>query len=69
MHYADAGAPKGEVVVLVGPAHSTPPSAETLDDALRDALAEMSVKDAARTVSEALGLPRKQVYERALALK
>jgi len=42
---------------------------ETLDDALRDALAEMSLKDAAKTVSEALGLPRKQVYERALALK
>lgn len=68
-HYSEAGAPKGEVVVLVGPADDTPPSAETLDDALRDALAEMSVKDAAKMVSEALGLPRKQVYERALALK
>jgi len=61
--------PKGEVVVLVGPAADVPPRAETLDDALRDALAEMSLKDAAKTVSEALGLPRKQVYERALALK
>jgi len=68
-HYAEAGAPKGEVVVLVGPAENTPPSAEALDDALRDALTDMSVKDAARTVSEALSLPRKQVYERALALK
>ena len=68
-HYAEAGAPKGEVVLLVGPADDTPPSAEALDDMLRDALAEMSVKDAARTVSEALGLPKKKVYERALALK
>ncbi len=68
-HYTEVGAPKGEVVVLVGPAADVPPRAETLDDALRDALAEMSLKDAAKTVSEALGLPRKQVYERALALK
>ena len=68
-HYAEAGAPKGEVVVLVGPAPEIVVSAESLDDALRAALAEMSVKDAARTVSETLGLPRKQVYDRALALK
>jgi len=68
-HYTKAGAPKGEVVVLIGPADATPPSAEALDVALLDALDEMSVKDAAKTVSEALGLPRKQVYERALALK
>lgn len=50
-HYAEAGAPRGEVVVLVGPAPDTPASAESLDDALRDALGEMSLKDAARTVS------------------
>lgn len=68
-HYTEAGAPKGEVVVLLGPAEIVPASAEMLDDALRDALGEMSLKDAARTVSEALSLPRKQVYERALALK
>lgn len=68
-HYAEAGAPKGEVVVLVGPALETAPSAENLDEALHAALAEMSVKDAARAVSESLGLPRKQVYDRALALK
>ena len=68
-HYAEAGAPKGEVVVLIGPATNVVPTAEMLDKALQGALAEMSVKDAARTVSEALGLPRKQVYERALALK
>jgi len=67
--YAGEGAPKGEVVILVGPAENTPPTEETLDEALQEALAEMSVKDAARTVSEALGLPRRQVYERALDLK
>ncbi len=68
-HYTGAGAPKGEVVILLGPAANAPPSEDVLDDALRDALSDMSVKDAARTVSEALGLPRRQVYERALDLK
>ncbi len=68
-HYTEAGAPKGEIVILVGPAPETVASAESLDAALTEALAEMSLKDAARTVSETLGLPRKQVYERALALK
>ncbi len=68
-HYAETGAPKGEVVILLGPAASIPPTEDMLDEALRDALGEMSVKDAARTVSEALGLPRRQVYERALELK
>ena len=68
-HYAEAGAPKGEVVVLIGPAAAAPPTEEALDEALHKALADMSLKDAARSVSEALGLPRKQVYERALALK
>ncbi len=68
-NYADAGAPKGEVVVLVGPAAHIAPTGEVLDNALREAMTEMSLKDAARSVSEALGLPRKRVYDRALALK
>jgi len=68
-HYGEAGAPKGEVVVLIGPANLAPPTEAELDTALKAALSEMSLKDAARTVSEALGLPRKQVYERALGLK
>ena len=39
-----------------------------LDDALREALAEMRTSDAVKTVAAALGLPRKQVYARALEL-
>lgn len=68
-HYAETGPPKGEIVILVGPAAMETASAETLDAALHEALSEMSVKDAVRSVSESLDLPRKQVYERALALK
>ena len=57
------------MVICVGPA--PPPAAataETLDEALRAAMATLSVRDAAATVAEATGLPRKRVYARALEL-
>lgn len=67
-HYA-AHEARGEVVLCVGPA---PPPAqatgETLDEALRAAMATLSLRDAAATVAEATGLPRKRVYARALEL-
>jgi 16S rRNA (cytidine1402-2'-O)-methyltransferase len=41
-----------------------------LDAQLRAAVdAGLSLRDAAATVAEATGLPRKQVYQRALALR
>lgn len=62
--------PKGEIVIVVGPPDAAPPpSAEDIDSALRQRLLTMRVKDAAAEVATALGLPRKQVYERALTLK
>ncbi len=68
-HYAEAGPPKGEVVVVVGPPAEAPPaSPETVDEQLRRALAELSPRDAATTVAAATGLPRRQVYARAVAL-
>jgi 16S rRNA (cytidine1402-2'-O)-methyltransferase len=67
-HYASAGAPKGEVVVVVGPPRPQEPSAEGLDSRLRPALATMSLRDASNAVAEATGLPRRQVYARALRL-
>ncbi|WP_421993739.1 16S rRNA (cytidine(1402)-2'-O)-methyltransferase [Roseococcus sp.] len=60
---------RGEVVLCVGPAPPPAvPSAETLDEALKAAMATLSVRDAAATVAEATGLPRKRVYARALEL-
>lgn len=58
--------PKGEIVVLVDRAEKLRASADDLDAALRQALAHMSVKEAAETVSKALGLPRRKVYQAAL---
>jgi 16S rRNA (cytidine1402-2'-O)-methyltransferase len=65
---AAAPAPKGEVVVLVGPPAAEAASEADLDAALAAALAGQSVRDAAEAVAAALGLPRRQVYARALAL-
>ena len=66
---AYAGAPpKGEIVVLVGPPGETETDADTLDEALTEALARVGVRDAAREVSAALGLPKREVYARALEL-
>jgi len=62
-------APKGEVVVVVGPGaapEATPADAEA---ALTEALARMGPADAASEVAKALGLPRRELYRRAVELK
>jgi 16S rRNA (cytidine1402-2'-O)-methyltransferase len=66
-HYAESGAPKGEIVVVIGP----PLASETafdVDAALATALGSMGVKEAATTVAVASGRPRREIYARALAL-
>ena len=68
-HYAVSGAPKGEIVVLIGPPVDREVTAAELDTALRDALASQPTKAAANAVAEALGLPKRDVYQRALQLK
>ena len=69
VHYHEAGAPKGEGVICVGPPRKLEVGEGDLDSALTEALATMRVKDAAQAVSAALGLPRRDVYNRALTLK
>jgi 16S rRNA (cytidine1402-2'-O)-methyltransferase len=69
-HYARSGPPKGEVVIVVAPPGDRPPPAEdTIDDLLREAIEGRSLRDAVDIVADRLGLPRRTVYERALALK
>lgn len=66
---AGADPPRGEVVLLLGPAPppDSPPEAE-LDALLLKALETLSLRDAAAHVAAATSLPRKQVYARALEL-
>jgi 16S rRNA (cytidine1402-2'-O)-methyltransferase len=59
---------KGEIVLVVGGASEQVASIEDMEDALRDRLRTLSVKDATAEVAALLGLPKRQVYQAALAL-
>jgi 16S rRNA (cytidine1402-2'-O)-methyltransferase len=62
-------APKGEVVILVGPGAEAAATAADADAALVEALARLGPADAASEVAKALGLNRRELYRRALDLK
>lgn len=62
-------APKGEIVVLVGPGREEEATAADADAALTEALSRLKPADAAAEVAKALGLSRRDLYKRALALK
>ncbi|MFQ5954818.1 MAG: 16S rRNA (cytidine(1402)-2'-O)-methyltransferase [Kiloniellales bacterium] len=66
--YAEAGPPKGEVVVVVGPPPEVGPDQAALDRLLAAALDRMSLRDAAAEVAATTGVARRRVYARALAL-
>jgi 16S rRNA (cytidine1402-2'-O)-methyltransferase len=69
--FAREGPPKGEIVVLVGEGTAGTPGPEAdaaLDDRIEAALARHSIKDAAALVAAETGLPKRDVYARALAL-
>lgn len=68
-HYADAGAPKGEVTLIVSPPHAAQADTGRIDAALDKALEFMPLRAAVDLVSEMLEAPRRAVYERALAKK
>jgi 16S rRNA (cytidine1402-2'-O)-methyltransferase len=60
-------APKGEIVIVVGPpADRAAPSDAELNAALDEALARLTPSRAAAEVAEHLGIPRKRTYARAL---
>lgn len=66
LRYADL-APKGEIVIVIGPpAEAAQASDEELDAALDEALTRLSASRAAAEVAEALNIPRKRAYARAL---
>ena len=57
---------KGEIVLVIDRGAEVRASAETVEQALVQAMAQMTVKDAAAAVAEAYGLPRRDVYQMAL---
>ncbi|HEY3695306.1 16S rRNA (cytidine(1402)-2'-O)-methyltransferase [Phenylobacterium sp.] len=62
-------APRGEIVVLVGPGREAAATAADADRALADALTRLAPGEAASEVAKALGLPRRDLYRRAMDLK
>jgi len=69
-HYRRAGPPRGEIVVIVGPpVANTLTTDADLDAQLLSALKTASLREASAAVAAATGLPRRQVYARALALQ
>jgi 16S rRNA (cytidine1402-2'-O)-methyltransferase len=69
-HYAEAGPPKGEIVIVIGPPTDDENEAKPadLDALLGEALGRASLKEAVAAVAAATGQPRRIVYARALAL-
>ncbi|MBX7248342.1 MAG: 16S rRNA (cytidine(1402)-2'-O)-methyltransferase [Caulobacteraceae bacterium] len=62
-------APKGEIVVLVGPGQEAAATEADAETALAEALTRMGPADAASEVARSLGLNRKALYRRALDLQ
>ncbi len=69
-HYEEAGAPKGEIVIIVGPANEADnePSPEDIDARLLDLINTHRTKDAADILARETGLKKRDLYNRALEL-
>jgi 16S rRNA (cytidine1402-2'-O)-methyltransferase len=61
--------PRGEIVVVVGPPLPEAGRGADLDSVLREAMARLSLRDAVAEASAITGLPRREVYARALVLQ
>ncbi len=66
--YVRGAETRGEIVIVVAPPQETELQSADVDDLLRLALARASLKDAVGEVALASGRPRREVYQRALAL-
>ncbi len=68
-HYAQNGAPKGEIVLVIEPPHNEAVDEDGVRAALAKALLTMSTKEAANFVAEQTGWAKKAVYALALEVK
>lgn len=69
--YAKAGAPKGEITLVVGPParQESQGNPVQIDALLAQILPFMPVRSAAALIADLTGVPRRAVYNRAIALK
>lgn len=68
-HYEEAGEPKGEIVVVIGPGEKTEITEDAIKERLSALLRDLSVRDAAAQVADEMGIPKKQAYEFAIMLQ
>ncbi|UPA26359.1 16S rRNA (cytidine(1402)-2'-O)-methyltransferase [Shinella oryzae] len=69
-HYAEAGAVKGEIVLVIGPpGEAAAPGAEDVDRLLAQLVRDMPAGKAATEAARQTGLPRRDLYQRLLDLK
>jgi 16S rRNA (cytidine1402-2'-O)-methyltransferase len=66
--YAAGDEPRGEIVIVIAPPGAPAPDAADLDTLLRQALGRVSVKEAVGEIAAVTGRPRREIYQRALAL-
>src|SRR5215475_10026847 len=66
--YAGDAETRGEIVIVIAPPQEKAADAADLDTLLRQALARLSVKEAVAEIASITGRPRREVYQRALAL-
>lgn len=69
VQFANQETPKGEIVLLVGPAGNKEIDQDTIDAALLALLENHRVKDAAEKLAIETGLARRDLYQRALLLR
>ncbi|HEV7257637.1 MAG TPA: 16S rRNA (cytidine(1402)-2'-O)-methyltransferase [Bosea sp. (in: a-proteobacteria)] len=69
-HYDGEEEARGEIVVIIGPpgAEVLTPAGDVIEERLRAALAQVSLKEAVAQVAAETGQPRRKVYARALEL-
>lgn len=68
-HYAEAGAPKGEVVICVGPPLPASHSADDMDRLLLSLMRELPASKAAAEAARMTGQPKQALYQRLLELR
>jgi 16S rRNA (cytidine1402-2'-O)-methyltransferase len=66
-HYREAGPPRGEVVIVVGPPEPEAPREADIDTRLDRLLDTHSLRDAVAQLAAETGIPRRSLYDRALA--
>ena len=67
--YSNRQVPKGEIVIMVGPPLEQKVETETIDQALKTAMREQSLRNAVADVSSKLGVTKRDCYQRALLIK